>query len=143
MTQPGFLTILLADDDPDDIEMITTAFNFADTTLHLHTVEDGVVALDYLEAVSPEDSPCLIILDYNMPRMNGLEVLKLLKDKKRYQFIPKVIMTTSNHEQLKKNCLENGADKFLVKPNTYSELINIAKDLIRWCREGISAGKTK
>jgi CheY-like chemotaxis protein len=130
------LTILLADDDPDDCELLQTAFSFVDTKLYLHTVEDGISALDYMNHLQQEEFPCLIILDYNMPKMNGLEVLQQLKMNGSFEQVPKIILTTAANNEFKKLCMENGADKYLVKPRTYSELVSIARDLIEWCTAG-------
>jgi CheY-like chemotaxis protein len=132
------LTVLLAEDDQDDRLLITEAFSFIDATLYLHVVPDGKSALDYLDELTPEQYPCLIVLDYNMPLMNGLEVLQALQHNQRYHNIPKVILTTSHDYNFRKACLQSGADKYLFKPTSYSELIAIARDLMEWCGAGIS-----
>lgn len=135
--QPKSLTLLLVDDDPDDMELIRTAFEFVDTKLYLHEVNDGIEALDHLEKLSEEEFPCLIVLDFNMPRMNGLEVLQQLKTNDRYNSIPRVILTTSSDTSLKEACLANSADKFLVKPSSYPELVKLAATLMDWCTSGV------
>jgi DNA-binding response OmpR family regulator len=115
-----------------------TAFSFVDTKLYLHAVEDGVSAVEYMNQLTEDQYPCLIVLDYNMPLMNGLEVLQQLRMNSNYAQVPKIILTTSANAVFKKACLENGADKYLVKPRSYTELVNIARDLIEWCTAGIS-----
>jgi CheY-like chemotaxis protein len=138
MTQKS-LTILLADDDPDDQMLIADAFTAIDTTLYLNVVGDGHAVLDYLQKLSSEQFPCLIVLDYNMPGLNGLEVLRLLRGDSRYKNIPKVILSTTDNPQFVKECMNNGADKYLIKPVSYQSLVGIARELMEWCTAGIQA----
>lgn len=131
------LTVLLAEDDPDDQVLIKDAFSSFDATLYLHVVSDGQSVLDYLQEHSSDHFPCLIVLDYNMPCMNGLETLKELRKEPRYHNIPKVILTTSTDPFCRQQCLANGADKFIVKPIFYQQLVNIARELMEWCVVGL------
>lgn len=133
------LTILLADDDPDDQMLIADAFTAIDTTLYLNVVGDGHAVLHYLKMLSSEQFPCLIVLDYNMPGLNGLEVLQQLRQDSRYHHIPKVILSTTDNPHFVKECISNGADKYLIKPVNYQSLVGIARDLMEWCTAGIQA----
>lgn len=132
------LTLLLADDDPDDCLLISDAFNTVETSLQLHVVNNGHDVITYLGQQVSDDFPCLIVLDYNMPGLNGLQVLQHLKGDSRYRRIPKVVLSTTANPQFVKACIENGADKYLVKPVNYHELVNIARDLFEWCIDGKS-----
>jgi len=131
------LTLLLADDDPDDRMLIADAFSSIDAALYLHVVGSGDEVLSYLNRQSSHEFPCLIVLDYNMPGMNGLQVLQHLRGDSRYRRIPKVIMSTTANPHFVKACMENGADKYLVKPVSYPELVTIARELFTWCTAGI------
>lgn len=99
------LTILLAEDDVDDSELIVDAFTIVDTKLNLYTVPDGSSALNYLNKLSKENLPCLIVLDYNMPDLNWAEVLKHICADERYTRIPKVMLSTSNASNYITECL--------------------------------------
>jgi CheY-like chemotaxis protein len=75
-------TILLADDDPDDQELIVHAFTEVSPSFRLHIVNDGKEVINFLSTVSDNKLPCLIVLDYNMPELNGAQVLQKLTDDK-------------------------------------------------------------
>ena len=113
--------ILIVDDDVDDRYLITRAFK--DTMLpdKLQLSGNGKEALKYLDGV-PNDNelPGLIVLDLNMPVLDGLSTLILLKSSSRYKDIPVVIFTTSQDPAERRRCIELGAADYIVKPNTYS-----------------------
>ena len=115
--------ILIVDDDADDRYLIIRAFR--DTVLadKLQFAVNGADALKYLDAL-PRDAelPGLIVLDLNMPILDGISTLNLLKSSSRYKDIPVVIFTTSANPTEKKRCMDLGAADFIVKPNTYSGL---------------------
>src|SRR5215216_4067682 len=101
----GDMTILIADDDEDDRLMLRDAFGEARLGMDLRAVHDGVELLDYLNRrgryTDPEQSPrpALILLDLNMPRMDGREALATIKQDPALRSIPVVILTTSKDEQ--------------------------------------------
>ncbi len=133
--EESLFTILLAEDDADDRELIIDAFTTIDTSLVLHTVPDGNSALRYLNNLSKENLPCLIVLDYNMPDLNGAEVLKHIGADKRYTGIPKVMLSTSNASNYVTECMKYGANQYLVKPSSFKELVIIAQQLLDMCRK--------
>ena len=109
--------ILLVDDDVDDRYLITRAFK--DTLLpdKLQLANNGEDALEYLDGVqSDAELPGLIVLDLNMPVLDGMATLRLLKSSPRYKSIPVVIFTTSRNPEEKRKCLELGAADFIIKP---------------------------
>jgi CheY-like chemotaxis protein len=77
--------------------------------------------------------PRLIVLDYNMPELNGAEILKELKRNPRYNGIPKIIWSTSGSELYKKQCLDSGAQEYFIKPSSMKELEVIARHLLTYC----------
>lgn len=139
MTEPLKLkksyTILLADDDPDDQQLIIDAFSRINTQIYLHPVPDGKTALRYLHKQELDDLPCLIVLDYNMPEISGAEVLKQLGNDDRYQKIPKAVLSTSNAPHYVEECFKYGADKFFLKPTSFEKLVSTAKELLSLCTE--------
>lgn len=117
--------ILIADDDPEDVfimEMMCKELAFSE---HIHFVQDGVVALEYLDALLENPLPALIILDLNMPRLTGTQTLELLKQHTRYHNIRVIIYSTFLNEIQKQQCINLGAEAFVIKPDTYEEGLEI------------------
>jgi CheY-like chemotaxis protein len=127
-------TILIAEDDPDDQELITFAFSKVDPSLKLSIVNNGKEVLDYLFRVPVNHLPCMILLDYNMPELNAAQVTKLLNPDERFNFIPIVILSTSDNPIYIHDCLENGAIDYIKKPDDFKILIKIAKEMADICR---------
>ncbi|WP_339825063.1 response regulator [uncultured Arenimonas sp.] len=129
------ITILMADDDPDDRLMTQEAF--AECRLHnpLQFVADGEELLDYLNRRAPYDDdvaypmPGLVLLDLNMPRKDGREVLREIKSDPRLQSIPVVILTTSKAEEDVVRSYKDGVNSFISKPVTFTALIDVVQTL--------------
>ena len=128
-------TILLAEDDPDDQELIVHAFTEVSNSFSLHIVNDGKEAIDFLASASDSKLPCLIVLDYNMPELNGAQVLQLLTGNKRYEHIPKIILSTSGNPTYVQDCLHKGADAYRVKPDNFTGLISLAREILEMCNK--------
>jgi len=119
--------ILIAEDDADDRFLLQAAFEengFKDT---LCFMENGVEVLDYLYAIDTSEMdqklPRFILLDLNMPKKDGREVLKELKQHPELKKIPVVIFSTTNNEQEMRRCYELGANSYITKPNSFESLI--------------------
>jgi CheY-like chemotaxis protein len=125
--------ILLADDDVEDLELLEGAILDLDTLSKIHAVSNGKLVLDYLEKATDDQLPCLIVLDYNMPEMNGAEVLQEICNKARYKKIPKVIWSTSNNNAYIQECLSKGATTYFVKPATNKQLQDLAREMLDFC----------
>ena len=94
----------------------------------IHFVENGELVLTFLDSiVTDEQLPSLIILDLNMPRMNGTQTLKALKDNYRYKDIPVIIFSTSVNVIEMQECMEIGASSYVTKPVTYKECLETAR----------------
>ncbi len=131
----GNLCILFVDDDEDDKEFISQAFHKVTEHCDMHTAENGKQALEYLQNIKDEDAlPCLIVLDLNMPVLNGLQTLEELNRKPAFQKIPKVIFTTSDSDEDKKRCLSKGAVDFFVKPSSMTGIIKTVQKMLLYCK---------
>src|SRR5688500_5041205 len=110
--------IVLADDDSEDREMILSAFEEIGVKEEaIVSVENGESVLRYLEHCKlDEQLPCLIILDLNMPRMNGTQTLQYLKKHDRFRHITVVIFSTSVNAIERETCLHLGAHSYITKP---------------------------
>ncbi len=116
-----YLNILIADDDDEDLELIEEAIRSVAPTAVVHMVKDGKAVLKFLDSQNGESLPGLVILDYNMPELNGAEVLSLIAQRGLYGAIPKVILSTSSAPLYIQECKKNGAAGFFTKPNTKVE----------------------
>jgi two-component system response regulator len=124
--------ILMVEDSPVDALITKEAFEQARFVNHLHVVEDGVKAMQFLRregelASSPR--PDLILLDLNMPRKNGREVLAEIKADPEYKTIPVVILTTSQAEQDILEAYGLHANCYIVKPVGFENFVAAAKSI--------------
>lgn len=123
--------ILLADDDQEDLELLSEVLLQLEDCARLHTVPNGHMVIDYLSKTADEDLPSLIVLDYNMPNMNGAEVLDVLRNNPRFARIPKVVWSTSNNSHYMNECMQKGATAYLVKPATHKNLQEQAAQMLK------------
>lgn len=130
---PNVKTILLAEDDIDDQDFITEAFLNIDNDLTIHAVSNGNSVLSFLENLTDEQLPQLIVLDYNLPELDGVEVLQLLMEKSRYQAIAKIVWSTSNSPQYCARSLELGAAFYMVKPSNIAGIEEMARQMLDLC----------
>lgn len=127
--------ILLADDDPDDLDMMRRALAKNQLANELYTVGDGEELLDYLhhrgkfEPAGMSPAPALILLDLNMPKMDGREALREIKQDPKLRGIPVVVMTTSTAQQDITRAYELGCNSFISKPITLAELVDVTRVL--------------
>lgn len=125
--------ILIADDDLEDLELIEEAFINASPAVQLFKFTNGKSAIEYLNTVQDRELPCLMVLDYNMPEINGSEMLSYMKGHGRYSDIPKVVLSTSNAPRHIHECMSHGATDYLVKPDNIKELNLLAQKLLNLC----------
>jgi CheY-like chemotaxis protein len=118
--------VLYADDDIDDKMWISEACKTVNESLELHFVENGRQVLQYLHS---NELPSLIVLDLNMPDLDGRQTLKAIKNHVEYQHLPVAIVTTSSSRLDRDVCIRLGAAIFLTKPDTYSEWQHIVRRL--------------
>lgn len=132
------ITILMADDDPDDRMLTKEAFEEARLVNQLHFVEDGEELLDYLnrsgrfKTLARTPLPNLILLDLNMPRKDGREALQEIKADPLLRRIPIVVLTTSKAEEDILRTYDLGVSSFIVKPVTFKSLVELMKTLSRY-----------
>ncbi len=122
------ITILIADDDPDDRETTKEALEANLVRNPVRFVEDGEALLDYLHQRGEHASaqlPGLILLDLNMPRLDGREALAAIKADPRLRHIPIVVLTTSKAEQDIFRSYDLGASSVITKPVTFESLVKV------------------
>jgi CheY-like chemotaxis protein len=131
--EPASQSILLGEDDLDDQELLKELFSSMDTSFALLFMHNGKRLVDYLSSVEDDRLPCLIVLDYNMPELNGEQILRELQKSPRYAHIPKIIWSTSQSDTYRKRCLEAGADDYVIKPSKVSDLLETIRYMISFC----------
>lgn len=132
------ITILIADDDPDDRMLALEALNENHLTNNIYFVEDGEELLDYLHHrgqytdVASAPRPGMILLDLNMPRMDGRESIREIKSTAELRDIPVVILTTSKSEEDIARTYNLGANSYITKPVTFEGLVEVMRGLRRY-----------
>ncbi len=134
MTNYTHVSILIADDDADDRMLTEEALKENKLTNELHFVEDGEQLLNFLQhkgGYTPENAPRpgLILLDLNMPKMDGREALKLIKADPKLKRIPVIILTTSKAEQDIIKTYDLGVNSFISKPVTFENLVKLTRHI--------------
>lgn len=125
--------ILLGEDDPDDQEMLAEAFSSIDKAFILFFVNNGSEVISALHKLNDKQLPCLIVLDYNMPGLNGADILREIGSDPRFTKIPKIVWSTSNSEHFKRTCLTLGAQDYVIKPSNGRDLEQIALYMLELC----------
>jgi two-component system response regulator len=131
MKQPA---ILLVEDNPDDAELTVRAFKNSRIANEIVVARDGAEAIDYLFgtgkfAASPPDLPAVVILDLNLPKVPGIEVLKRIRSTPRTELLPVVILTTSVEEKDVLGCYRGGCNAYVQKPVSFDEFLDAAGKL--------------
>jgi CheY-like chemotaxis protein len=137
MVEPRPITILMADDDADDRDLAREALAESRLLNELHSVNDGEELLEFLRhegryAVEQAPRPDLILLDLNMPKIDGREALAALKKDPALRSIPVVVLTTSRAEEDVARSYDLGANSFISKPVTFAGLVDVMRELGRY-----------
>ncbi|WP_165917199.1 response regulator [Flaviaesturariibacter aridisoli] len=120
--------VLYADDDTDDRTWVSEALRTVGVEMELHFVENGRQVLEFLRG-GPERMPSLIVLDLNMPEMDGRQTLQQLKQDPQFRNIPVAIVTTSNNKLDRDVCQRLGAALYLTKPDSHGEWQSVIRQL--------------
>ena len=135
MTPPTTKTILCVDDDADDREMVCEAIAHINPAYNVVHAEDGKKAHEYLlKAKTKNEFPCLVILDINMPGMDGKETLAHIKKDDKLRNIPVVLFSTSDSEVDKRFCAKYDVE-LVTKPSKMQTIAVEIKRLLRYCEK--------
>jgi CheY-like chemotaxis protein len=132
---PSQFTILLVEDDPDDVMNIERAFRKAKLANPLRIVNDGDAAVAYLSGQPPYDdreqnpTPTLVLLDLKLPRRSGLEVLEWIRGNQRLKRLPVVVLTSSRERADVNSAYDLHVNSYLVKPVAFDALLELVKSL--------------
>ena len=127
-------TILLVEDNPKDVELTIEALTEHNLANRVVAVRDGVEALEYLNYEGEfknrkKSNPCVILLDIKMPRMDGIEVLAVIRKNDQLKTIPVVMLTSSREEPDLKKCYELGVNAYVVKPVNFKDFLDAVKHI--------------
>ena len=138
--------ILLVEDNADDRELTLRAFERSNVAHQMVVARDGREALDYLFATgafaapAPHPVPALVLLDLNLPKLDGIDVLRHLRSDDRTRRLPVVILTSSNEEQDVLRSYDCGANGFVRKPVDFGQFLAVARELgLYWLDHNINA----
>lgn len=124
---------MIAEDDMDDRYLMKTALEETGITEEVRYVENGVEVINSLEAVTEKNGvynyPKLILLDLNMPKMDGREVLKKIKSHEAYRKIPVVVFSTTKNQLEVNRCYDLGANTYIIKPVSYDTLVDTIRQI--------------
>lgn len=121
--------LLIVEDNPHDLELARTALELSEVECEVQVARDGQEALDLLRQA--EGLPDLVLLDLNMPRVSGHEVLQRVKNDELLRRVPVVVFTTSSEPSDQAACAAAGADDYVVKPGGFEDLIETLNALGR------------
>lgn len=126
--------ILLAEDNPKDIELALEALEENNLANDVVVVRNGAEALDYLYrrgefSTRPEGNPAVVLLDLKMPKVDGMEVLRQIKTDEQMKVVPIVMLTSSREEQDLVKSYQLGANAYVVKPIDFQQVVDAIKQL--------------
>ena len=128
-------TILLVEDNPDDVELTMRAFKKNNIANYVVIARDGVEALDYLFGTGAytdrdtNDTPRIILLDLKLPKLDGLQVLERLRNDERTRLTPVVILTSSKEEQDLVSGYKSGANSYVSKPVDFNQFVEAVRQI--------------
>lgn len=123
-------TILLVEDEPDDIELTTLALAKSRIANKIAIAQDGVEALELLHGSDPQTPlPALVLLDLKLPRLDGIEVLRRIRAHERTRFLPVVVLTSSREERDLIETYELGVNSYVVKPVDFDQFVEAARHI--------------
>jgi two-component system response regulator len=127
--------ILLIEDDPDHADLITDVLkedNVKGIKTEVILKKDGMEAIDYFQ-YEMQSQVSLVILDLNLPKIHGIDVLKFIKKNPKYHSIPVFIFSTSSDQKTIDEAYKNGANGYITKPDSYKDFVKKIKILKEYC----------
>lgn len=131
----GIRPILLVEDNPADLDLTLRAFKRRNLANPILVARDGQEALDWIPRwQAGEPMPLVILLDLKLPRVNGLEVLRHLREQPVCQHLPVVMLTSSSEDRDVQMAYQHHANSYIVKPVSFDKLVDVATQIeLYWC----------
>ena len=124
-------SVLVVEDNEFDRFLIKDTIKRRELPLQVHIMQDGFDAREFLSDPNNEKTPALIVLDLNMPRMDGFELLKWLRVRESFQTVPIIILTCSESDSDRRRAMEEGATDYLLKPMDVDEMEKVVVNLFQ------------
>ena len=139
------ITILAADDDPDDLALLRASFERTGSAGRLVCVRDGTEVFSYLEAAEAGKHPwpSVLLLDLKMPGMNGFDVLARLQAHAAWKKLPVIVFSGSNQPVDVERAYDLGASRYLIKPQKVSDLVQVLRSVEMFCQRLPAAPEAK
>jgi DNA-binding response OmpR family regulator len=131
------LKIVLIEDDTDDVELLQDALNSHNVSYNMTVLKDGSAAAGFCEAA--EFLPDIIIMDFNLPRVHGREVVNLIRSKSKFAGVPILILSTSSSKEDIAYAYKAGADKYLIKPATVQSIDETVRTILELAKKSLVA----
>jgi CheY-like chemotaxis protein len=135
MSDSHAVEILLVEDNPQDLELTLRSLRKANLTNRIHVARDGAEAVEFLFCEGPhaerklEDGPRVVLLDLKLPKIDGTEVLRRVKNDPRTAAIPIVVLTSSKEQQDVMECYKLGVNSYIVKPVSFERFAKAVQEL--------------
>lgn len=129
-TERGERVVFLVEDNSADVFLIQRAIEFYGLSVELVVVDDGEKALRFVDAIDDDPGahcPDVVLLDLNLPRRSGADVLQALRTSERCRNVPVVVITSSDSQEDRDRAMQLGANRYFRKPNTYREFLQIGQ----------------
>ena len=123
--------IVLIEDDPDHAELITEILCNDDIEREIVLIRDGKEAIDYFQSET-QSQISLVILDLNLPKIDGMRVLRFIKEKSKYRSTPVIILSTSSDQIAIDEASENWANGYFIKPASYEDFVENVKNMKKY-----------
>ncbi len=123
--------ILLVEDDKVDVMTVKRALGDINVSNPLYVTANGEEALKFLKE-NTDEKPCIILLDLNLPKMNGLEFLKIIKQDNQMGIIPVVVLTTSKEQNDKYESFKNHAAGYMIKTTDYKQFVEVMRTIDKY-----------
>lgn len=133
----GPVNILLIEDDSDDVELFTDALKRNQQAHSIELLQDGMSAVNWLSET--ENCPDVVVMDMNLPRLHGRDVIRHIRSKALFDKVPVVVLTTSSASEDRNYVLAQGATAFIVKPSTLDGLLEMARQVVSIAEGGRQA----
>jgi two-component system, chemotaxis family, response regulator Rcp1 len=131
--------ILIVEDNPADVFLIRETIEASGVKVPVHIVKDGEEATLFFDHADRDDSapcPSLVILDINLPKKHGIQVLQHLRRSHRCRTASVIVVSTSNAAKDREDVILNGADAFFCKPSKYDDFLKLADLILEWFPKG-------
>lgn len=122
------INILLIEDDLDDVELLQDTLTANNVAYTMHVVNDGNTAIEYISTCTT--CPDIIVLDFNLPKVHGREVILQIKSLSLFRNVPLLILTTSSAKEDIEYAYKHGADKYLIKPSNLVQIKEMSDTIV-------------